>query len=85
MLDSALWTYLLKVLDKIPRDEDAEAVNAIFQKLSQKSEWKGLHSLILKSERQELNRAEWTEYGKLIELCAIMLIVEAHVVVCTIV
>lgn len=85
IIDSALWTYILKVLDKIPRDEDAEAVNAIFQKLSQKSDWKELRALVLRSEQQELNQAEWTEYGKLIEKCAIMLLAEgAHAVVCTI-
>ena len=85
MIDSALWTYILKVLNKLPRDEDADKVNAIFQKLSQKPDWKELRALVLKSEEQELNQAEWSQYGKLIEKCAIMILAEgADAVVCMI-
>ena len=57
MVDSALWTYILKVLGQLLRPGSGE-VNAIFDKLGRKPDWKELRALILKSQRQELNRAE---------------------------
>ena len=48
-------------------------------------EWKCLRGLMIKSEEQELNMAQWSAYGKLIEKCATVFVKEAaHTTVYTI-
>ena len=85
MINAALWTYILKVIGLIPKEEDAKVVTELLQRLSSKAIWKDLRALVLKMQRQELNRAEWTEYGKLVESCGNSLIKDAaHGTICTI-
>lgn len=85
MLNSALRTYLLKVLGTLDKDEDAQVVNDILERLSTKGIFKEFRGLLLKFKTQILNQKEWTRFGKLIESCCSMFLKDAaHVTVCTI-
>lgn len=85
MINSALWTYVLKVLGVIKKDPKATVVNDILEKLSKKKDWKELRDLLTKSQSKKLNEKEWTKYGKLIQDCATDFARNgAHATVCTI-
>ena len=85
MLDSALWTYILKVLGIIDKVEDAKLVNDILERLSTKNIWKEFRGLLMKSKTHKLNQKEWKSFASLIESCAGMLLnYAAHATVCTI-
>ncbi len=85
MIQSALFTWLLKVLDFLPNDDHATEVNAILRTLSASTPFVELRFLMHKSKVQELNHAEWNKYGKFLKQCPVMFITEAaRVTVCTI-
>lgn len=85
MLDSSLWTWILKTIGVIEKQEDAHAVNAILEGLALREEWKDLRGLFLKSQNQELDSAEWSKYGQLINECAASFVKDAAcAIVCTI-
>lgn len=85
MIDSAHWTYVLKVLGVIDKDPKAIAVKDILEKLSKKKDWKELRDLLTKAQSKNLNQKEWTKYGKLIQDCATDFARNAaHATVCTI-
>ena len=85
MIDSALWTYILKVLGMIDKDKDAKVVNGILEDLSSKTIWTDFRGLLMKSKRRILNEKEWKDFGKLIESCARMFLKDAaHATVCTV-
>ena len=74
VIESALFTWILKITGAIPKDKDAIQVNAILDNLAAEKDFQELTAIMHKSREQQLNRAEWTQYGKLIETCASMLI-----------
>lgn len=84
MIESAMWTWILKVLGLIDKDEEANEVNAILELIAADPLFKELRGLLEKSRTQELNRAEWAQYGNVIEQCATMFINNgARATVCT--
>ena len=70
IVESALWTWLLRVLSIIENVKDSPKVNVKLDQLGKRDQFKQLRELVLKSKTQELNSKEWTLYGNLIELCA---------------
>ncbi len=84
-IQSALFTWILKIIDFLPKDEDATEVNAILRRLSATTPFIELRFLMHKSRQQKLNSAEWTKYGNFIAVCAVMFVTEAaRATVCTI-
>lgn len=85
MIDSALWTWMLKVLHVIKKDPNAHVVNIILDQLAAKEEWQELRAILMKSQVQELNNAQQAMYVDLIKKCAAMFIsIAASATVCTI-
>lgn len=85
MIESALWTWLLKVISKVDRHKGSPKVNAKLDELMKQDNFIEFKAMVSKSQVQELNTAEWTSYGKLIETCASIFITDtADAVVCTI-
>ena len=74
MIRSALFTWILKIVGVIPKEEDAPEVNAILEKFASHAPFQDLYRLMLKSKEEELNRAEWTEYRQAIPDCATLLL-----------
>ena len=76
IVDSVLWTWILKNLGMIEKSDDT-SVNFILDEIAQQRHWQDLFDLIKKPQRQKLNQAEWTIYGKLIEDCATIFVRDA--------
>ena len=72
--ESALWTWVLKVLGMIEKLGTSPKVKLLLEQLGEKAPWKQLHGLLLKPKKQELNNAEWTSYGNLHEECGSMFV-----------
>ena len=85
MVQSALFTWTLKIVDFLPRDGMTPDVIRILERLSRATPFMELRFLLNKSQEQKLNIAERTRYSKFIKEAAIMLITEAaQATVCTI-
>ncbi|CAF9915835.1 hypothetical protein IMSHALPRED_002712 [Imshaugia aleurites] len=85
VIASAVWTWVLRVLDLILKNPNAIEINSILEEVSLTVIWKSLGMLISKSKKQDLNRAEWTKYSKLMEDATAMFLKRAvHATVCTI-
>ena len=84
MIETALFTWLLKVIEFIPRDKDTPEINNVLDDLARTAPFRDLCDLMHKSREQKLNRAERTRYGKAITSCAGSLLERAQACVCTI-
>ena len=76
-IGSALFTWILRIIGAIEKDKDAPEVNAILDRLSKEAVFSELAGLRLKSEVQKLNKAELSEYSKLLQGCAAFFVKEA--------
>ena len=84
LINSALWTWMLKVMGFIHDEDESEEVTTTLNNLSKRVPWDQLRSLFGKSEVQHLNEDEWKMYKTLIGECATMFIAEAaDSIVCT--
>ena len=85
MIQSALFTWLLKILDFLPQDDYTTEVKDILRKLTAAIPFVELRDLMHKSKKQALNKAEWQKYGELLKECAVKFVAEAaRATVCTI-
>ena len=83
-IHSALEIWILRAMGLIRDDNVSKEVTDTLPQLSKKPPWETLRALVVKSEVQHLNQAQWKLYRKLHRECATMLIAEAaDVVVCT--
>ena len=83
-INSALFTWILKILGAITTDEESPEVKAILDDLATYAPFEDLRDLMFKSQRQKLDKAEWARYGNAIEQCTELFIGRADVVVATI-
>ena len=83
-IESALWTWLLKIIYMIDNARDSPDVTSKLHHLAKQEPFKQLRGMVYKAQVQELNAKEWTQYGKLIEDCSNMFIRQtADAIVCT--
>ena len=84
LINSALWTWMLKVMGMVHDENESKAITDTLQKLSKDPIWKELRSYLLKSETQLLNNAETKKYHSYVRACATMFIAKAaDTTVCT--
>ena len=85
LFQTALWTFMCKVLGLNPKDDETNEVKILLERSYINDAWNELNDFIAKSKVQLLNNKKWASYNKVVGQCCQMFIDDVtQIVICTI-